>query len=199
METFQFSLIFDLPLTVLVLLCFLANAWIWAKSDDPEKPGDIEARLPKAIIRYSLFFLGLLAFCWYVNLGVWPIFLTLLVIGLFFSAIAGNSLAPEFMFIATAGVLREWAFGFPHLILTPNTQSHPSKSNESQVNDLVGARAVTISPLRPAGEIRVNDEEFAAISDDGTLIEKGSEVVIVAIQNSRARVRLPASNPPNDQ
>ena len=189
MLTFHFSPWIDLPLAGLVMGCFLINAWLWSKSDNSELGFDLKERLPKALVRISLFFIGLTAFCWLTNIGFWAISAGLAIAGVGVSIIAGNtSFAPEIMFVATAGVLREWAFGFPNLILTTRDRTASQKSTET--HELEGVAGVTISQLRPSGYIRIGKQEFSAVSDNGTLIEKGIEVVVVSAQNGRTRVRL---------
>jgi membrane-bound ClpP family serine protease len=53
---------------------------------------------------------------------------------------------------------------------------------------LVGQRGVAISPLLPAGAIRIEDRTFDAISD-GMSIEKGTTIEVVAIRNNAIVVR----------
>ncbi len=188
MEFFSFTPKIDLPLALVSLIGFLVNYQLWAKSGDPELNVDLISRLPQARIRIVFFFAGLLLVCWLVNLGLWTILAALVLLGLFFSLFIGNSMAPEFMFVATAGVLREWSFGFPTLILTPSPQSdtHSSKLK----SELIGVVGITTSPLRPSGDIKIDEQELLAISDDGRLIEVGTQIVVTGIRNGRASVRI---------
>ncbi|MEI4769501.1 nodulation protein NfeD [Psychrobacillus sp. FJAT-51614] len=60
----------------------------------------------------------------------------------------------------------------------------------SNVNrlELVGKVAVTMTPLRPAGTIRISDERIDAVSD-GSYIDKNKHVMIIKVEGSRIVVR----------
>jgi membrane-bound serine protease (ClpP class) len=60
----------------------------------------------------------------------------------------------------------------------------------SNVNrlELIGKLAVTMTPLRPAGTIRIGDERIDAVSD-GSFVEKNKQVVIIKVEGSRIVVR----------
>lgn len=60
-------------------------------------------------------------------------------------------------------------------------------SNENRL-DLVGKVAVTMTALRPAGTIRIQDERIDAVSD-GSYIEKDKHVTIIKVEGSRIVVR----------
>ena len=196
MNSIAFTPLVDLPLAGVLLAGLSVNSWLWAKSDRDESEVDLEARLPTALIRLTLFFFGLVIFCWLTNVGVWVIAAAMMVSGIAISVFAGsNSFVPELMLVATAGMLREWTFGFPNLILSPRVRSPSSK--DTIKHELVGVSGVTTSPLRTTGDIRIDSEELSAISDNGTLIEKGTEVVVVAVKNGRMRVRAANSRPTN--
>jgi len=149
MDTIAFLPVIDLPLTGLLLAGFLLNSWHWAKTGSTESNVDLEARLPRALIKISLFFAVTLVVCWLINLGAWTLFLVLLVVGLLVTIFAGrHAFAPEMMFVFTAGMLREWAFGFPNLILAPPTNNRPTEEEAGQ--EFLGKLAVATSPLRPS-------------------------------------------------
>jgi membrane-bound ClpP family serine protease len=58
---------------------------------------------------------------------------------------------------------------------------------------LVGQRGVAVTPLLPAGAIRIQGRTMDAISD-GVSIEKGSPIEVIAVRNNAIVVR-PASAP----
>ena len=60
-------------------------------------------------------------------------------------------------------------------------------SNENRV-ELVGKVAMTMTPLRPAGTIRIDDERIDAVSD-GSFVEKDKHVIILKVEGSRIVVR----------
>ena len=60
-------------------------------------------------------------------------------------------------------------------------------SNENRL-ELIGKIAVTMTPLRPAGTIRINDERIDAVSD-GSFVERDKHVIIIKVEGSRIVVR----------
>jgi len=60
-------------------------------------------------------------------------------------------------------------------------------SNKNRV-ELVGKIAVTMTPLRPAGTIRIDNERIDAVSD-GSFIGKDKHVKIIKVEGSRIVVR----------
>lgn len=60
-------------------------------------------------------------------------------------------------------------------------------SNKNRV-ELVGKSAVTMTPLRPAGTIRIDNERIDAVSD-GSFIGKDKHVKIIKVEGSRIVVR----------
>jgi membrane-bound serine protease (ClpP class) len=78
-------------------------------------------------------------------------------------------------------------FGRRILIEPPeSSQLVPQLHRERQ--QLIGQRGVAISPLLPAGAIRIGGRTMDAISD-GMSIEKGTPVEIVAVRNNALVVR----------
>jgi membrane-bound ClpP family serine protease len=83
-------------------------------------------------------------------------------------------------------------FGKRILIQPPeSSQLLPQAHRDRQ--RLVGQRGVAISPLLPAGAIRIAGRNLDAISD-GMTIEKGTPVEIIAVRNNSLVVR-PATTP----
>ncbi|WP_144511132.1 nodulation protein NfeD [Bacillus sp. FJAT-22090] len=60
-------------------------------------------------------------------------------------------------------------------------------SNENRI-DLIGKVAVTMTPLRPAGTIRIDNERIDAVSD-GSFVAKDKQVKIIKVEGSRIVVR----------
>ena len=54
--------------------------------------------------------------------------------------------------------------------------------------EVVGEKAITLTDLHPEGRILVNEIEYDAVSESG-LLPKGSDVLVIAIENFRLRVR----------
>lgn len=53
---------------------------------------------------------------------------------------------------------------------------------------LVGRTGVAISPLRPSGEARIDDQRYDVITS-GEMIEKGTEIVVSEVSGNRIVVR----------
>lgn len=60
-------------------------------------------------------------------------------------------------------------------------------SNENRI-DLIGKVAVTMTALRPAGTIRIDNERIDAVSN-GSFVEKDKQVKIIKVEGSRIVVR----------
>jgi len=54
---------------------------------------------------------------------------------------------------------------------------------------MIGARALTLTPLRPEGRVRYGGEDWAAVLDDpATSLDTGSEVQIIGVEGLRLHV-----------
>lgn len=99
-----------------------------------------------------------------------------------------------FVLIALIGYLRR-----------PRTNTPASTIAETVfgLERLIGREAVvvvTIDPERLTGRVRVENETWKAFSDTGELIPDGTQVLVLAMQNERLRVRpLPRERLPSRQ
>lgn len=78
---------------------------------------------------------------------------------------------------------------FRKLTLSASTsadEGYISSTNEAR--DLVGARGVTATVLRPSGQARFDDRLVDVVSD-GDMIDEGSPIEVVAVNGSRVEVR----------
>jgi len=178
----------DLPLIVITTIAFVVNFHLWTKSASEDLRPYLRSRLLGATLRVIGFFAVLLFLCWYLNLAVWCIFVIICFAAISGSVLTGESLGLDLAVVLTCGMLREWCFGFPQLILRPQPDTTRSSELE-RLGRLIGSVGITTSPLRPAGNVEINGDEFPAASEGGTLIDKGEEVVVVATKSGAILVR----------
>ncbi|MFJ8063053.1 nodulation protein NfeD [Psychrobacillus sp. NPDC096426] len=77
---------------------------------------------------------------------------------------------------------------FNKIILSDATTTEQGYvSNENRI-DLIGKVAVTMTALRPAGTIRIDNERIDAVSD-GSFVAKDKHVTIIKVEGSRIVVR----------
>ncbi|WP_236016901.1 NfeD family protein [Heyndrickxia sporothermodurans] len=78
---------------------------------------------------------------------------------------------------------------FKKIILSDSTST--DKGYVSNVNrlELVGKTGITMTPLRPAGTMTINDERLDVVSEGG-YIDKGIKVKIIKVEGSRIVVRV---------
>ena len=55
--------------------------------------------------------------------------------------------------------------------------------------ELIGRAGLTITPLRPAGTITIDDERIDVVSEGG-YIDNGQSVKVIKVEGSRIVVRL---------
>lgn len=185
----------DVPLAIVTWGLFVLNFHFYSKTNPESGHIDLRARLPQAYFRITAFFVVVLGVCWAASFGFWVLYVALWVLGMVLGLIGGNQISfGELMVVGTAGMLREWSFGFPNLILSPPTRSGESEAKQARLDQYVGMTATTESALKPTGKIWVDECSLSAISMDGDFIAPGVEVAILEIRNGNALVRLADSN-----
>lgn len=60
--------------------------------------------------------------------------------------------------------------------------------NQRELEQLIGATAITIAQMMPNGRIRLGNDQFDAVTN-GTMIEEGRQVEIVSVVGNRIMVR----------
>ena len=187
-----FSIAIDGPLIILTVVAFLVNFNLWANGDVESIDVDLPKRLPTARFRIVVFFFVLFALCWASGVAYWAILLAGLIVGAGASiAMAGTGDSGFEVLLVSAWFLREFAFGFPTLILQPPTTANKAPSRPQTKH--FGVVGHTISPLRPSVEALIEGEELSVASADGSMISSGVEVEVVGEKNGLLRVR--PSNP----
>ena len=74
------------------------------------------------------------------------------------------------------------------IVLTDATTTERGYVSNLNRHDLVGRIAITMTPLRPSGTIRIDNERIDAVSD-GSFIAKDKKVIIIKAEGSRIVVR----------
>ena len=184
MDKFVFSPQIDLPLIAVSLGLFLLHSQLWAHREQANCDVDLLARLPSARFRIISVFACILFVCWLANLAVWTLFALLLAIGIAGAVVLNaSSGGGEIMLLFAAAAIREWAFGFPQLILQPPNNQHNGAATPDE--SLLGKSGITVSPIRPMGDVRIDEIIVSASSSDGSLIDAGTEVTVTEYRNGR--------------
>ncbi len=105
---------------------------------------------------------------------------------------AGTAVLLPVLFVILIKVWPMTPFGKRILIQPPDSSQLVPKQRR-QRQQLVGQLGIAVSPLLPAGAIRIQGRTFDAISD-GVTIEKGAMVEVIAVRNNAIVVR-PARTP----
>lgn len=188
MEALQFTPIVDLPLVACTVIGFLVNFSHWSRSAELDTVVNLPARLPRARLLVVVLFALLVFTCWQLNVAVWLIYALMSVLSMVMAGLAGSAPSPAIMLVFVAGLIREWCFGFPQLIL--RTESRSKRPREKEPEDpMMGLEGIAISPLIPMGIVEVGGLEVPAVSDVGTMIDSGSRIVVTGNRNGMLSVR----------
>lgn len=180
----HFQLYVDLPLCAIVLSALLLHFRQWAHNETDDLRTILMSRLLRAQVKASLFVGAMLFVCWYLDISFWIAIAIVLGLGMI-AAFAGIDVAA--MPILAAGfMLREWAFGFPSLVL----HSLPSSGLDTSFDPrLIGVEATALGPLRPFGRIQFDDQIAEAVSESGQMIDSGARVRIAGCRNGVLQVQ----------
>lgn len=180
-----FTPFIDLPLVALFALAFICYINEWAHRHDQGSRLSVTARLPVARLRIAQLFAGVLLLCWSLNLAVW--FVCALLLGFGFAVAVVLSMTTEsvghFLSWGTVYLIREWAFGFPELVLQPPIRDSGSTTHSGNLTALVGKVGVTTSPLRPIGDAEFEGVKHSVVSEDQEWVDAGLFVKAVCIRN----------------
>ena len=184
MDTLAFAPLIDFPLAGVTAATFIWHFNRWALRRDIDTAIDISTRLPTARYRVILLFASLLLLCWFLDLAFWSIFALLLGIGLVIAVVFGGDIqGSAFGLWAAAYLIREWAFGFPQLILHPQPHDSRVSVRHETLEILLGKTGVTISPLRPTGDAEIDGLKHSVVSYDGGLLDPGTKVTVMSYRN----------------
>ena len=191
MNAIAFAPRVDIPLALITVIAFWLNFNSWANNNN-DTDVELTSRLPKARLRLVALFASLLLICWLLNVAAWAVLALFFVVSLVVAAASGNSLAPEMLILLSAGMIREWCFGFPILILQPPQESTATHAQSNA--KFLGRCGTATSALRPSGRVQIDGEDISAVSSDGSYIELGANVVVTSTQNGQLNVRVVQSN-----
>lgn len=180
---FSFRPMIDIPLVILTVSVFIWHFNQWSRKANIETNLNLSARLPTARFRVILLFLGILLLCWLVNLAVWSLFALVFAIGLVMAlAMTGDVEGGAFGLFGAADIIREWAFGFPRLVLHPPNREITT-AVEHLGKELLGKTGVTTATLRPTGDALIEGAKYAVVSFDGGWIDAGAKIEVRAYRN----------------
>lgn len=197
MDKLAFAPTIDLPLAFATVIGFVLHFNAWSRSNSADTTVDLASRLTGARIRVVAIFVAILFVCWITNFAFWAVLAALVAIGLAFAVLAGGDHGAELLVLFAAYAIREWSFGFPQLILEPPSDRPATPRDAVPTPDLIGLHGVTLSPLRPSGDADVEGTVVSVVSDDGTLIDTGTNVIVSGSRNGRVCVR-PLAAPSQD-
>jgi hypothetical protein len=194
MDKIQFAPAIDIPLTLIVLAAFLLHFQSWARNKDVDTSVDLNALLPRARFRVILLLAAILGICWACNIAVWFLFVFLFGIGLAISLLfGGDGEGGSFLLLFAAYAIREWAFGFPQLILHPPSGTPEDDQHHEPKEDIVGKQGTTVSPLRPCGKAEFDGQALNVVSETGEFLDVGTDVTIAGKRNGLICVRAKES------
>lgn len=75
------------------------------------------------------------------------------------------------------------------LAVEPEISATSAGDLEAAAEDLVGRRGVTLDQLHPGGLVSIDGEQYTALSEQGTFIDAGEPVVVVAVRMGELAVR----------
>ncbi|MEO1615172.1 MAG: NfeD family protein [Planctomycetota bacterium] len=194
MNWIWFSIQIDAPVAFALLCLSLVQAQFWARSRNVDTSLDLVTKLPQARFRYVLFFVSLFAGCWFIGVSIACLMVILWISGIVVAFLAGGDVGTRGgLHNFAAYLIREWAFGFPQMILHPHLQESTSAATQS-ASPLAGKTATVTSVLRPVGEVEIEGERYAARSESGRYIDEG-EHVVVASRKGRSLLVTPSETP----
>ena len=182
----------DLPLAVATVLGLILHFNAWARTEDVDTNVDLSTRLPAARIRVVCLFAAIVGLCWVADLAVWAVLAVPLVIGVAIAVFLGGPPDGSGIFLLFAAwAIREWAFGFPQIVLHPPRRTRRTTHGPSPGDDdpLIGETGLVASPLRPCGRIECAGAVRPARAEDGRYVDAGTKIVVTGLENGTFLVR----------
>ncbi len=130
--------------------------------------------------------------CYAVNIATW-IPLVILAFSLLMSANPDGGFLAFLMLpgLIVGVIIQQFILGFPiQFDLVPSPQ--PTGNNNSQQHELaqhIGTHAITATPLKPIGDITINDRRLVAVSESGSYIDAGTNILVTGVRNTSLLVR----------
>lgn len=181
MNSVSFFPLVDIPLIVITVAAYLWHINRWAYRTDIETSLDLPSGLPKARRRIVFLFVGLGVLCWLLDFAVWSLYACILLIDLLLAAISNGGGPAGLFFIVY--IVREWAFGFPQIILHPPRPTPLEMAKGNLERPLIGKIGVTKTMLRPSGIAIIDGKEQSVVSATGELLKAETHVKVTGYQN----------------
>lgn len=189
MDKLAFNPVIDLPLSFLTTLAFVLHFNSWAKNRPSDISVDLQSRLSSARIRVIVLLTAIVGVCWFTNLSVWAIYALLLILGLGIAMLMGDGGdGSGLIFVFIAYLIREWAFGFPLMILN-SPQDGGMRDLAETHGKLIGVHGIATTHLRPYGEAEIDGQSMSVVSETGELIEAGAAIIVTDVKGNRICVR----------
>lgn len=182
-----FSLLYDLPTAVVVyVISVTGTVWWIHHSSQTEVSKDAEVT-GRAIIRLAIVVGIVFAFCFVTTLPFW-----VPVVGIALSFVlihTGDWLAlPGVVGVAMMWLIQQFVLGFPargDLLL----ERPPLPPGATDLAKYVGQQGVTVTPLKPSGEILVGNLRFQATSDFGEYLAADLPILVTGTRLGRLLVQ----------
>ena len=177
-ELLPFSHATDLPATLLgygLAIGFI----VWLR-----RSHDVSwTQVAQAAARLAIIFAIGYGFCFLVGITVW------LPAGVLFGAASAGALVFSVSSLMLLGAACEFILGIPlhNDTLAPPSISVPDPTMTN--SELVACEGIALSPLKPSGEVRVNGERFAAISDGSKFLDVDEKITVIAVKNGTLVVK----------
>ena len=188
MDKLAFNPVIDLPLSLLTTLAFVLHFNTWAKNLPSDINVDLQSRLPTARVRVVVLLISIVGVCWFANLSVWAIYALLLMLGLGIAMLMGDGDGSAIVVLFIAYLIREWAFGFPLMILN-SPQEGGMKDLAETHGKLIGVHGTATTRLRPFGEASIDGQSISVVSETGELIDAGVTIIVTDVKDNRICVR----------
>ena len=141
-------------------------------------------------VRLAILFALIIGLCWVAGIAVWLVMLAAMLL-VAAGVLVDLPISGLFGF-ALLYVSHQFVLGFParHEWMRGDAVRKPTHSTIDPHQNLVGATGVTISPLRPIGDVRVGDKTYRAKSNLGKMLDVGQPIVVVAVSAEALIVRV---------
>ena len=184
----SFSPWIDIPIALVCYVASLAGMLFWVHRSDQH---DVEATFEttrRVCIRVAILTLSLFTATYLADIAFWVVVGILLLLALVVVVGDGFGIL-GLSLVGIAYLFKEYVLGFPELILAPPKPIEQANTDGGHSAAFVGRSTVTVSPLRPIGEVELDGLRMAARSARGDYIPRDAKVVVIGSQNATLIVR----------
>jgi len=173
------------------MIAYILSLWVfrvWLSSDCFEKVAYTPKLMRTIALRTALLYLLLGLICRVFELNAFILLLIIVLVSLLTLVfiVLGLDINALIM-IELYSFLFHWILGFPpkELWISPNKiYKHP----DNQPTHLIGKSGFAQTPLRPVGNVCVDNQKYQAISESG-FIEKDTPISVISVRNNDLIVR----------